>query len=159
MPSKKAEKEAANSRRLRFDGDHDSVDMRPVVGFKPGTDEYDSEEAQKFVFYPPRSKTNPLAGARQFRDGVAMTEEQALEILTSPYRVWGFSDITHLFDEDGAPLTVETAGGPVVMEGNLERAPMQPLNAEEARVFQAQAAAQTPASGGEQPDGAKTPQS
>lgn len=84
------------NRKLRYVGTADEVDMRPVVGLAGK----ETDEALKFIFYPVGSKIDPAAGNRQAFDGVEVTENQALAILTSPYRVWGFADITD--DPSGA---------------------------------------------------------
>ena len=82
-------------RKLRYTGTADMVDMRPVVG----------KDSEKFVFYSRRSKRNPKEGERQHLEGVEVSNDDALAILTSPHRVWGFEDIT-----DAANPVVEGQG-------------------------------------------------
>lgn len=99
-------------RKLRYVGTADKVDMRPVVG-RAGDD---SPTGLKFVFYARTSKTNRKEGERQHAEGVEVSDKDAMEILTSPHRVWGFEDITDaehpVLEGDGPQGTPET-GYPV----------------------------------------------
>jgi hypothetical protein len=95
-------------RTLKNVSNADELDMRPAVGLAGD----ESEKGRKFVFYPAGSKVNPREAARQAAEGVEMTDEQALTILTSPHGIGGWVDMTKPADPilDGEHVTPQEAG-------------------------------------------------
>lgn len=87
------------ARQLAYLGPMARVDMRQVVGFKLDDE---SDKAKKFIFFGKvapavharRSDDDRREAERQHREGVEMTNDQALAILTAPDRPTGFADLT-----------------------------------------------------------------
>lgn len=86
-------------RTLAYLGPMTRVDMRQTVGYALDDD---SDKAKKFIFFGKvseavnsrRSVDDQKEAARQHREGVQMTDDQALAILTAPQRPDGFADLT-----------------------------------------------------------------
>jgi hypothetical protein len=95
-------------RTLKNVSNADELDMRPAVGLAGD----ESEKARKFVFYPAGSKVNPREAERQAREGVEMTDDQALAILTSPHGIGGWVDMTKPASPtlDGTPVEPKDVG-------------------------------------------------
>lgn len=107
--AKKADEKKADGkdRVLKYVGPADRLDLRPVVGLAGE----ETDEARKFIFHRYGSRVDPTAGERQYREGVTVTEQQALALLTHPDILGGFADVT----EDAPPLEeVRVLEAPVV---------------------------------------------
>lgn len=128
MAESKAKKAGGpKGRVIKYLGSLDALDMRPALGLVGD----ESEEARKFVFYRVGSRVDPDAGARQRHEGVEMTDEQALLLVTHPDIVGLFVDATPDADPLAGALAEVDAPPPVAPGGDTrtgyETAPAEPV--------------------------------
>ncbi len=118
------------TRILKFIGTADKLDMRPAVGLADD----DSDEAKKFIFYRLGTRSSDedaqKIAAQQWADGVEVTEDQALAILTNENRLWGFADVTNAAGSKDTMFAEDVLGKAnvegVVLGANALTTPVQP---------------------------------
>lgn len=123
-------------RKIAYLGEFERVDMRAVVGMAGD----ESDEARKYIFYgrvdPARARRRTAdeqrEANRQHTEGVEVTNERALNILTSRDTPAGFYDLT---DAEAQPSTAAdaqavapgTIGIPVVAQPVADHVYDQPV--------------------------------